>query len=122
MFFFTKTIDLRRKCLQWFRAIQDRHTAAKDLAEDKLEEMGALDQEQASEEDIRATEDFLARMLAKLISFQIKMVENMPQPEQAAGIQAGQEEEAVRAAPERKVVRLDPQSILMFHHSEHTMP
>ena len=32
--------------LQWMRTVEDRHNVAKHQAEDKLEELGALDQEE----------------------------------------------------------------------------
>ena len=79
-----------------------------------------LSEEQASEEDatlLGTTKEFLARMLQKVILIRTKRVEKMPQPKQAAGpgaargpgeTQTGQEDEAVRASPERKALRLDP--------------
>ena len=63
-------------------------------------------------------------MVPKMNSIWTRMIKNMPQAEQATGsgaaggpgkTQAGKGTDAVRPPPERKALRLDPQSTPKFH-------
>ena len=97
----------------------------------KLETM-ILTEAEASEEDtalLASTKEFLTQMLPEVSLIRTKLVQNMPQPEQAGGqggavgpaeAQVGPAAGAVREPPERKALRLGPQTIPKFYGSART--